>query len=158
VQQVYASLRWPYSDGVFWQAPSTASAEETLLFYPNFIGEDFAITFNMMNIDDARGYGEVTITDITEGQMLYYIQPFWGNYPWVFNYNDWSQSHIYQLQMDVFCEGWDPGDIAWVDLTTDIPFNNIPFLNNIPALPEPATTLLFGLGLVGLAGVRDLIK
>ena len=127
-----------------------ANASVSILFRPNFTGQGPLISFW-----GAPGTGTVgTITDITDGSLVYQIGIYNAlNEPADFTYAAWNPIHVYRF--DASTGAWagirdGMSDMAGPGgLYTDI-FST--------TVPEPATMLLLGLGLISVLGIRRKIQ
>jgi hypothetical protein len=151
---------WSFGGGIFNYTPSVMSAPVWL-----DEGESEDVTFGSVNIPKSFGTGQATftvdfLTPLTDGSV-----EDTGDFAvisWCFftlgaiNFGDpeefaYSYNGISGGAMTV---GFD--DIKGIQCGTWIPITGT--ITNTNSVPEPATMLLFGSGLVGLAGFRRKLK
>lgn len=160
---------------IYWQYPSNPQAQWVYLPSPNPDFNTFSLTFNLTGYDyttasfsalwmmDNAGYVKLNGVEIPGsrygigGQAYYqYLNPnAWGFS--AVNATSFSNAAYFQAGVNILefvvLNGGGPTGI-YVEFTE----SNITPMNQNPRVPEPVSMLLLGLGFMGVAGVRRMMK
>jgi hypothetical protein len=132
---------------------AVASAITTLDFRPDFSGLGPKINFYTIYQDLEFERIQILLTDLTTSIEILNIDPLThgdNQKDYDLTYAEWNSLHVYRLIMNAWAAStWSYGGLGQSGIATDIKFSNV---------PEPATMLLLGLGLIGLAGIRRKFK
>jgi len=145
--RVYTEVSITNPGGPDWRGTAQSDASVSVLFRPNFTGLGPTISMGSLS------YGTTTwsIEDTTDGSL---VAEYKGPYQW-FTYDTWDPTHVYRFDAYAFSIGGSvPGDrdiMSGAFVQTDILFTTA-------SVPEPATMLLLGLGLMGVLGIRRKIQ